>query len=194
MAKIIGITGGIGSGKSTLIEFVNKLGYKVYVSDEESKKIINSEEIIKKTQFLFPDHVLVVEGFLDKKKLAEIVFSDPDKLKKLNNLIHPLVKIDFENWVKKNEKEQLLFKESAILFESGGYKECDLNILITAPVEIRIERVVRRDQVTKEKVLERINNQWSDEKKTLLADYIVENVDLALSTKEIVNIINKISK
>ena len=194
MAKIIGITGGIGSGKSTLIEFVNKLGYKVYVSDEESKKIINSEEIIKKIQFLFPDHVLVVEGFLDKKKLAEIVFSDPDKLKKLNNLIHPLVKIDFENWVKKNEKEQLLFKESAILFESGGYKECDLNILITAPVEIRIERVVRRDQVTKEKVLERINNQWSDEKKTLLADYIVENVDLALSTKEIVNIINKISK
>lgn len=193
MPKVIGLTGGIGSGKSTLIEFIENLGYSVYISDNESKKLLNSKEIVNKIQFLFSDHVLVVDNLLDKKKLAEIVFNDPENLKKLNALIHPLVKIDFENWVEMHKNEKLLFKEAAVLFESGAYKGCDYTILITAPLSVRIERVMKRDAITSDKVLERINNQWSDQEKAKLADFIIENVDLTSAKQEILNLINKIS-
>jgi dephospho-CoA kinase len=193
MPKIIGITGGIGSGKTTLIEFIKENGFFVYISDEESKKILNNKEIINKIQFSFPDYVLVVDNLLDKRKLAEIVFNNPEYLKKLNALIHPLVQKDFEAWVKGKGDQKILFKETAILFETGAYKQCDYNILITAPVETRIARVMQRDGVTKEQVLERINNQWSDDEKAKLADVIVENIDLTTAKQEILNIINKLT-
>lgn len=193
MPKIIGLTGGIGSGKTTLIEFIKMQGYSVYISDNEAKKILNSKEIINKIQFLFAEHVLIVNNLLDKKKLAEVVFNNPAELKKLNDLIHPLVQNDFEQWVEKNKDEKIVFKESAILFESGAYKHCDCVILITAPLDVRIQRVMERDVITKEQVLERIKNQWSDQEKAKFSDYIVENVDLPSAKQEILNVINKIS-
>jgi dephospho-CoA kinase len=193
MPKIIGLTGGIGSGKTTLIEFIKMQGYSVYISDNEAKKILNSKEIVNKIQFLFPEHVLIVNNLLDKKKLAEVVFNNPTELKKLNDLIHPLVQNDFEQWVEKNKDEKIVFKESAILFESGAYKHCDYVILITAPLDVRIQRVMERDVITKEQVLERIKNQWSDQEKAKFSDYIVENVDLPSAKQEILNVINKIS-
>ncbi|UYW01855.1 dephospho-CoA kinase [Flavobacterium agricola] len=192
MAKIIGITGGIGSGKTTLIEYLKSLGYFVYVSDNEAKNLLNSKEIINKVQFLFKKHVLILDGVLDRKKLAEIVFADPEQLQKLNNLIHPLVKEHFDNWTKQHENESLLFKESAILFESGAYKACDYTILITAPEALRIARVMQRDGVSEENVKERMNNQWSDQQKAQFSDYIIENIDLEAAKQEIINVINKI--
>jgi len=192
MTKIVGITGGIGSGKTTLIEFVKSQGFLVYVADEEAKKLLNSEEISNKVQFLFSEYVLIKDKILDKKKLADVIFSNPAHLQKMNALIHPLVQQDFENWVNNHKGEKILFKESAILFESGAAKHCDYVILITAPIDVRIDRVVKRDNTTREKVIERMNNQWSDEQKASFSDYIIENIDLTLAKQEIIKVINMI--
>lgn len=192
MAKVIGITGGIGSGKSTLLSYIETLGYPVYIADVEAKKLMDQEEIISKIQFLFNEVVLTEDNLLDRQKLAKIVFNDSKKLEKLNALIHPLVKKHFQDWVEAHANKPLVFKETAILFETGSYKECDYNILITAPLDIRIERVMKRDKIDRQTVLERVNKQWPDDEKAKLADFIIENVDLKLAKNEILDVINRI--
>ena len=119
MAKVIGITGGIGSGKSTLLSYIETLGYPVYIADVEAKKLMDQEEIISKIQFLFNEVVLTEDNLLDRQKLAKIVFNDSKKLEKLNALIHPLVKKHFQDWVEAHADKSLVFKETAILFETG---------------------------------------------------------------------------
>ncbi|WP_313807528.1 dephospho-CoA kinase [Flavobacterium sp.] len=177
MTKIVGLTGGIGSGKSTIVAYFKELGVPVYIADEEAKKLMDEPEIIRKVQSVFPVDVIKNEK-LNRKKIAELVFSDPELLHSLNKIVHPEVRKHFIKWCKKHDKFPFVIKEAAILFESGSYKDCDKIILITAPEAIRIERVMKRDSVTKEQVLERIQNQWSDEKKAVLSDYVIENIDL----------------
>lgn len=192
MMKIIGVTGGIGSGKTTIINYIKEKGFAVYIADDAGKKVMQKPEIIQQINELFNNEVLLEDGFLDRSKIASLVFNDNDKLQQLNNIVHPAVGLDFEEFKKENSGEKLIFKETAVLFESGSYKNCDVTILITAPLEVRIKRVMQRDNITKKQVESRIKNQLSDDEKAALATYIVENIDLKQAFKSIDDIITKI--
>ncbi len=190
--KIIGVTGGIGSGKTTIINYIKSKGFAVYIADDAGKKIMENPKIIQQVNDLFNNQVLLPTGFLDRSKIAALVFNNNDLLQSLNNIVHPAVALDFEEFKKENHAEKLIFKETAVLFESGSYKDCDATILITAPLDIRINRVMQRDNITKEQVENRVKNQMTDDEKALLATYIVENIDLKQAFKSIDDIITKI--
>jgi dephospho-CoA kinase len=178
MTKIIGLTGGIGSGKSTVASYIASKGIPVYIADDEAKKIMEREDIKQKIQNLFDESILNSDNSLNRKKIAEFVFNNPNKLQELNAIVHPEVQLHFTNWVKSHENYPFIVKEVAILFETGGNKSCDKVILITAPEEVRINRAMSRDNLTKEEILVRISNQYSDDKKKKMSDFIVDNIDL----------------
>ena len=153
MTKIIGLTGGIGSGKSTVANYIASKGIPVYIADEEAKKIMERDDVKQKIQNLFTESILNSDNSLNRKKIAEFVFNNPDKLKELNAIVHPEVRLHFKNWLKEHKNHPFIIKEVAILFETGGNKQCDKVILITAPEELRIERAMKRDNLTKKDVL-----------------------------------------
>ncbi len=191
MSILIGITGGIGSGKSTLVDHLSGLGYKVFKSDDEAKKLFNEAKIIEAIKNDLGKH-LVINNTVDKKTLANEVFKDEQKLKKLNKIIHTQLKIVFETWVNQNASSQFLFKEAAILFETGAHKDLNYNILITAPKEVRINRVINRDGITRKQVLERIKNQWSETQKRALADLVIVNTDLENAKLKLLDFLKKL--
>ena len=173
--KLIGITGGIGSGKSTVSDILKHLGYKIYNSDIRAKELIRGSVIKDKLVNAFGDKILKNDK-LDKKLLSEIIFENKSALKNINSIIHPEVKKDFKNWVKKNSKNKILFKESALLFESGTYNDLDKTILIIADKDLRILRVLERDKNRSKKEIESIiNNQISEKEAIKCADVIIEN-------------------
>lgn len=177
--KIIGLTGGIGSGKTTVAKMFQDLGVPVYIADEEAKKLNDtSKTIIKGLKKLLGGTIYSADGKLNRKKMASMIFNDAELLAKVNNLIHPEVAKHFEKWTALQTVPYVL-KEAAILFESGSHKNCDKVILVTAPEEIRIKRVMNRDKVSREEVLSRMKNQWSEEEKRKLSDFIIENTDIA---------------
>jgi dephospho-CoA kinase len=191
MTKIIGLTGGIGSGKTTIANHLKSLGIPVYNSDDQAKKILYLPETIDSLKSAFGNVVFTNELF-DKDKLAKLVFNNPQQLKVLNQIIHPAVKVDFENWLKANKNSPLIIKEAAILFESGSYKDCDVIISISAPQEIRIQRVIERDLLTYEEVISRINNQWTDEMRNKKSDYVIDNQDVGkaiIQAEDVINIL-----
>ena len=192
MTKFVGLTGGIGSGKSTIAAYFKKRGVPVYIADDEAKKIMNDPEVVKKVQSVFEENIIENKQ-LNRKKIAELVFSSPEQLKKLNSIVHPEVKKHFLDWVKKHEKHPFVIKEAAILFESGTYKDCDKIILVTAPEALKIARVMKRDNVSREQVLERMKNQWSDEKKIPLSDYVIQNTDLELAKEKSEEILKELN-
>ena len=194
MAKIIGITGGIGSGKTTVVNYIQKKGYPTFIADEAGKLVMQKPEIVNQVNSLFNHEVLLADDTLNRRKIAQLVFSDENLLRSLNNIIHPAVAIEFENFKILNSDHNLIFKEAAILFESGAYKACDATILITAPLELRIKRVMNRDKVSKEDVLKRMRNQLSDEEKLKLATYTVTNIELNQTFKRIDEIIEALLK
>lgn len=189
MTKIIGLTGGIGSGKTTIANHLKSLGIPVYNSDDQAKKILYLPETIDSLKSAFGNVVFTNELF-DKDKLAKLVFNNPEQLKLLNKIIHPAVKVDFENWLKANKNSPLIIKEAAILFESGSYKDCDVIISISAPQEIRIQRVIERDHLTYEEVMSRINNQWTDEMRNKKSDYVIDNQDVEKAFTQAEDVIN----
>ncbi len=188
MTKIIGLTGGIGSGKSSIAKHIESLGIPVYIADTEAKKILDTADVITKVIALFGDDILQ-NGKIDRKKIAALVFQDPEKLKKYNAIIHPEVYLHFQNWVKQHNNYPLVVKEAAILFESGSYKDCDKIILVTAPKENRIQRVMKRDAVTREAVEQRMSHQWDDETKKSMSDFVIENIELEKAKQSAENII-----
>ncbi|EPE9898944.1 dephospho-CoA kinase [Flavobacterium psychrophilum] len=190
MTKIIGLTGGIGSGKTTIVRLFEAEGIPVYIADDEAKKIMILPETIHLVGECFGQEV-IVNHQIDRKKLSEIVFNHPEKLKELNKIIHPLVKKHFDNWVKK-QKSPFVIKETAILFESGSYKYCDQIITVIASEETRVNRVMLRDKCTKEAVLERIKNQYTDSQKTSKSDYIIENENLNEAKLQFQEILKKL--
>lgn len=195
MTKIIGLTGGIGSGKSTVANYIASKGIPVYIADEEAKKIMERDDVKQKIQNLFTESILNSDNSLNRKKIAEFVFNNPDKLKELNAIVHPEVRLHFKNWLKEHKNYPFIIKEVAILFETGGNKQCDKVILITAPEELRIERAMKRDNLTKKDILVRIKNQISDSKKKELSDFVVENINLNntfLKIDEILKILAKL--
>lgn len=188
MAKIIGLTGGIGSGKTTIANYFKEMGVPVYIADDKAKEIMQSQSIIKEIRAVFGDAIFENE-VLNRAKLADIVFNDTDKLNQLNAIIHPAVKKDFELWLQKNKNYDYVIYEAAILFESGRYKECDVVITVTAPVEIRIERVIKRDKTSRKQVLERMNMQWNDEKRIPMSNFIIFNDTHENAKQEVVKIL-----
>lgn len=188
--KTIGLTGGIGSGKTTVAKMFEALGVPIYIADIEAKKLMHTSlEIRKELQNLLGEEVYK-NNVLDRAFMAALIFNDTALLEKVNKIIHPRVEAHFQEW-KKSQKATYCIKEAAILFENGGYKRCDKTILVLTDENIRIKRVMKRDKVEKEKVLERMKNQWSDEKKMLLADYIIKNEGLK-ETRQQVNKLHQI--
>lgn len=168
---IIGITGGIGGGKSTFSRHLREQGWLVFDTDMEAKNLQNVCPLVREKVIAeFGDEVYNANG-LDRVKLAQIVFGNAEKLQKLNQIVHPEVKRKFLEWAMEHSRERFLFMECAILFEGGFNELVDKTVLITAPVDVRIHRVMHRDKVTEELVLTRIRNQWPDEEKMKLADW-----------------------
>lgn len=192
MTKIIGLTGGIGSGKTTVANFFKEKGVPVYIADDEAKKIMDNNKVVAEVQQLFEEKVIDNFGKLDRKKISQIVFHNKEKLKALNALIHPKVKAHFNTWLENHASFSFVIKEVAILFETNGHLHCDATILVTAPIEIRVERVMKRDHKTREEVLQVINNQMPEEEKIKLATYVVENEKLEKTHKQVEIILQKL--
>ena len=190
---IIGLTGGIGSGKSTILRWFAKNGIPCFESDAIGRKLINTDlksQVIEK----FGIEICNSKGDIDKNLLAKKVFKNPKLLESLNNIIHPEIIMAFNNFKYKHRKSPIILKEAAILIESGTYKSCDIIILIKAPKDLRISRVKRRDGIRHNDVLDRMKNQWSDTKKEKFADYVIENVSLDKMYKKAQEIFEKIKK
>lgn len=190
----VGITGGIGSGKSYLCNVFQKLGIEVYSADERAKHLMNNDKELKEKIIDLFGKKAYPNNFLDRRYLSEIIFKNKDMLGRLNGLVHPAVAIDFIKWCQFRVDSIYVLHEAAILFESGVYKHMDKNILVTAPIETRIERVMKRDKTDARKVTERIENQLPTEKLIPLADFIIENDNKKLVLPQILEIDQTIKK
>lgn len=191
----VGLTGGIGSGKTTVSNFLLEYGIPVYNSDSQGKKLMNTNlELINDIVKIFGESVYN-NGILNTNLLSSIVFSDPEKIKQLNNLVHPKVAEDFNQWVGKNNNQPILIKEAAILIESGAYLNMDKIILVISKKSNRINRVSKRDNSDFESIEKRINFQLTDDEKIQYADYIIENNSSLDDLKhEVLRVINEINK
>ncbi|WP_340073539.1 dephospho-CoA kinase [Leptobacterium sp. I13] len=174
---IVGLTGGIGSGKSTVGNMFAGLGIPVYIADEAAKNIMNTSDKVRNQIISLFGEAAYSGKEPNRTYIAKIVFNNPKKLQELNRIIHPKVKKDFEKWVERQNAPYVI-KEAAILFESGADKGCDYTITVTAPTEERIARVMKRDETTREAVIGRMNNQWGEEKRVALSDFVIENTSL----------------
>ena len=190
MTKIIGLTGGIGTGKTTVANYFASKGVPVYIADEAAKEIMNAKEVMQQVQALFAENEISENGQLNRNYIRELVFNDEDKLAQLNSIIHPKVKIDFENWLKEFKEAPFVIKEVAILFETNGQNYCDATILVTAQLETRIQRILERDKTSKEIILKIIKNQLPEQEKIRLATYVIENENLE-KTYELIDILIK---
>ena len=172
--KIIGLTGGIGSGKSTVLELFKILGVKTYSADESAKKLVNTDPyLINLIKSSFGENIYD-KGQLNYKKLSDIVFEDKEKLKLLNSIIHPAVAKDFKLFLNSNNEDYIV-KEAAIIFETKSENNYDKIIFIQSPLEIRIERVINRDNISREEVMKRINNQLDENLIIDKCDYVISN-------------------
>lgn len=190
----IGITGGIGSGKSTACSVFKELGVPIYNSDQRAKEIMVEDRILMESLKDAFGTEIYTNGALNRAKLASIVFSDKEKLSVLNNLVHPAVGRDYQNWLSQNKNKPYTIKEAALLFEAGIYKSLDYLILVTCPEEERIDRVVKRDGVTREEVKKRIANQWPEEDKLALSDFVLNNSGEELLIPQVVDLHAKLLK
>ena len=189
MTKIIGLTGGIGSGKTMVANYMQSLGIPVYIADDEARKIMNTDEVVETVSSAFGKDI-IENKLVNREKLSNLVFNNPDKLQKLNEIIHPLVKKHFDNWLKEHSDFPFVVKEAAILFESGSYKYCDSIIAITSPIETRIQRVLERDKSSREDILKRMQNQWTDEQRIAKSDFVIDNTSVKETYKQTDEILN----
>ena len=184
MTKIVGLTGGIGSGKTTIANHFKSHGVPVYIADDEARKIMESQTIIAEIKKVFGNAVFDHDT-LNREKLAKIVFDNTEKLENLNSIVHPAVRKHFAQWLSKQQANPIIIYEAAILFESGNYKNCDFIITVTAPLESRINRVIARDYTTKELVLKRIEAQWTDEQRISKSDFVIQNNTIETTKLEV---------
>lgn len=190
---VVGLTGGIGSGKTTITRMFQDLGIPVYISDIEAQKVIETDPVIKRRIIEEFGELAYIDGKYNRRYIADIVFNDKHKLQNLNNIVHPALALHFQRW-KDMQKSLYIIKEAAILFESGAYKQCDYIITVTAPEQERIRRVLERDQVTEKLVRERIRNQWTDEERIKLSDEVVDNINIQVSLLKVKEIHSKLIK
>lgn len=185
----IGITGNIGGGKTTVSKIFEILGIPVFYADNAAKKVMTTDdELISGLKTAFGEAAYFDDGSLNRKHIAGIVFNDEKQLAKLNSLVHPAVFRAFDSWAAKISGVPYVMKEAALLFESDSYKMCDKTIMVTAPLELRIKRVMQRDRLTREEILSRNAQQFSEEKKIELADFIICNDDTELVIPQVLKL------
>lgn len=187
--KIIGLTGGIGSGKSSVLQLFKNRGISVYVADIEAKILMQTDKkIINKIKSVFGEKAYN-HGQLNRSYLAEEIFNDQHKLNQINEIVHPVVQNHFKKYLDEIDEPMIIY-ENAILFENGFDKLCDYIITVVSPTDLKIQRVMRRDGCTEKQVLERMNNQWPDEKKIAQSHFVIENIDWETTEKEVDRIYN----
>ena len=186
----IGITGNIGSGKTTVSKLFELMGIPVFYADEVSKNIMVTDELlIVSVRQAFGDNAYFDDGTLNRKYIAGIVFNDEARLAQLNAMVHPAVFRAFDKWVEQfDDNIPYVLKEAAVLFESSSYQKCDKTIMVTAPLEMRVQRVTKRDNISKEEILKREARQFTEEKKMQLADYIIKNDESELIIPQVLKL------
>ena len=190
---VVGVTGGIGSGKTTVVQMFHSLGIPIYIADEESKKLLVTSKVIKrKLRALFGEEAYH-ENQLNRKFLADKIFNNRELLTQMNAIVHPKVGAHFKKWLKK-QKAPYVIKESAILFESNAYKDCDYIITVVANEKTRISRVLKRDSTTKEKVKKIMENQLPDKDKIKRSNYTITNDNLEDTERQVFKIHGEILK
>lgn len=194
MAIKIGITGGIGSGKSVVSRLLEMMGIPVYISDVEAKRITHTDEVIRRELSALVGTEVFQDGGLNRSLLASYMFGHPEHVKEVNGIIHPRVKEDFRQWAESFEDGQLVGMESAILIESGFGDEVDFLVMVYAPLEVRLERAVKRDSSSRELIMKRIAAQMSDEEKREHADFVIVNDDETLIIPQVLELISLVSK
>ena len=194
MIATVGLTGGIGSGKTTIANlFALHFSIPIYIADTKAKELVANNKQLQQEIVALLGEEAFVEGRYNTSFVAQEVFSNKEKLDKLNAIIHPYVQQDFLQW-KQSQQAPYVIKEAAILFESGSYRDCDFIIMVTAPLEERIKRVMLRDKIDRETVEKRIKNQWNDEKKIELSTFVIENREIDKNLDKIEIIHSKIVK
>lgn len=194
MIATVGLTGGIGSGKTTIANlFALHFSIPIYIADTKAKELVANNKQLQQQIVALLGEEAFVEGRYNTAFVAQEVFSNKEKLDKLNAIIHPYVQHDFLQW-KQSQQAPYVIKEAAILFESGSYRDCDFIIMVTAPLEERIKRVMLRDKIDREMVEKRIKNQWNDEKKIELSTFVIENREIDKNLDKIEIIHSKIVK
>jgi len=194
--KIVGLTGGIGSGKTTVSKEFQKYSIKVYNSDLRAKFLMNNSIVLKNKLINNFGKEFYINDELNKSYISQIIFNDPTSLKLVNSMVHPEVFNDFNEW-RQSLSEKFVLYESALIFETGSYKLNDFNILVTCDHDLRVKRIIKRDGINEEKINSIINNQWDDDKKIPLADYIffnTSNKENNLKVKNLVTYFNSIFK
>ena len=194
--KIVGLTGGIGSGKTTVSKEFQKYSIKVYNSDLRAKFLMNNSIVLKNKLINNFGKEFYINDELNKSYISQIIFNDPTSLKLINSMVHPEVFNDFNEW-RQSLSEKFVLYESALIFETGSYKLNDFNILVTCDYDLRVKRIIKRDGINEEKINSIINNQWDDDKKIPLADYIffnTSNKENKLKVKNLVTYFNSIFK
>lgn len=169
-----GLTGSIGSGKTTVADTLKALGYPVYESDWHAKQLYFYQPVKREIHDVLGNEVFESNGQIDLKAMARVIFNDYEKLRAVNRIIHPYVAQDFEKWVE-NQESEIVFQESALLFEAGFQDKFHYVISVSAPLELRIERVMSRNKVSRDDVLQRMQHQWTDEEKCRYADFTIIN-------------------
>lgn len=176
MALKVGVTGGIGSGKTTVCKIFNTLGVPIYYADDRAKQLmVENNQLIAEIKEVFGKEAYFGDGQLNRKYISAVAFQDSSKLKALNSIVHPAVRQDAIDWQEKYKNQPYTIKEAALLFEAGSYKDLDKIITVTAPKEMRIERVMKRDLSTREEVIARIEKQWDDKVKVSMSDFVILN-------------------
>lgn len=194
MIATVGLTGGIGSGKTTIANlFALHFSIPIYIADTKAKELVANNKQLQQEIVALLGEEAFVEGRYNTAFVAQEVFSNKEKLDKLNAIIHPYVQQDFLQW-KQSQQASYVIKEAAILFESGSYRDCDFIIMVTAPLEERIKRVMLRDKIDRETVEKRIKNQWNDQKKIELSTFVIENREIDKNLDKIEIIHSKIVK
>jgi len=191
----LGLTGGIGSGKTTVAKVFETIGVPVFYADDEAKKFLLKDRVKQQLIMLFGPKVINESGDVNKAELANIVFNNKESLEQLNALIHPLLMSEFVAWSEKKnaEKYPYVIMEAAILFEANFDANVDKVLCVSAPIETRISRVVNRDKVTKEQVISRMNNQMTDEEREIKSDYIIHNSTNKMIVADIVSLNKSLS-
>ena len=188
----IGITGGIGVGKTYVSHIFNRLSFPVFNADLQAKECMTQDQQLKSDIKHAFGNKMYINGVLQKDKLADIVFNDIQALNQLNELVHPVVKKRFKNWCEK-QTARIVIKEAAILFESRANLELNKVICVSANEEVRIKRVINRDNTSREQIISRIDRQISQSKKEKLSDFLIINDGIELLLPQVINIINQIS-
>jgi dephospho-CoA kinase len=189
---IVSLTGGIGSGKTTIAKLFETMGCVVYNSDERAKELYNNPEVKKQVIELLGVNAYSEDNKLNKIFVSDIIFNEKDKLEKLNAIIHPALALDFENFVKQQNSESIIIKESALIFETELYKKFTTIILVIAPLEQKIKRVMSRNLISKEEVDKRMQAQWTDEQKLPLANYVISNSETDALIPQVLSVIQKL--